>query len=163
MNRRLFLLSGLAFMAAPALVLGQEAPEKTGSNLNIEEVQEFMRLHNNARLDVGVEPLEWSNVLAARAQSWANKLAAEDAFRHENSGFGENLAGGSNVTEAVNMWLNEKDDFLAGAGFMKTGHYTQVVWRESKQVGCGKAQGSQFDIYVAYYDPPGNVNNRKPY
>ena len=46
------------------------------------------------------------------------------------------------------------------------GHYTQVVWAESSNLGCGYAQctvNSPFDGFdtwdnwVCNYDPPGNV------
>lgn len=39
---------------------------------------------------------------------------------------------------------------------MKTGHFTQVVWKGSKSVGCGIAQSSKGTYTVCQYKPAGN-------
>ena len=40
---------------------------------------------------------------------------------------------------------------------MKTGHFTQVVWKGSKKVGFGFASNAKGQVViVAEYDPPGN-------
>lgn len=36
------------------------------------------------------------------------------------------------------------------------GHYTQVVWRETERVGCGRSTCENTEIWVCNYDPPGN-------
>lgn len=164
MNRRVFLISGLACLASTAPLLGKESKlVGTGSKLTPDEVTEFLKLHNLARKDVGVPALTWSPKLAAVAQKWADTLSASGKFEHSGGIYGENLAGGYDVTQAVTLWLNEKADFEAGKGFAAMGHYSQVVWRDSKRVGCGKAKGPSYDIYVANYDPPGNMAGEKPY
>jgi pathogenesis-related protein 1 len=48
------------------------------------------------------------------------------------------------------------------------GHYTQVIWRNTKEVGCGYAQcldkrGLTDEIWVCNYDPPGNFVGQTPY
>lgn len=164
MKRREFLVSGLAILATPAAVLAKEEKSAaTGSLMTAQEAVELLRLHNEARAKVGVAPLKWSAKIAAEAQEWANHLASTGQFEHQRSRYGENLAGGNSVRQAVEMWLSEKADFEAGAGFTKTGHYTQIVWRDTKFVGCGRAKGQDFEIFVAYYDPPGNMGGEKPY
>ena len=41
--------------------------------------------------------------------------------------------------------------------FHVSGHFTQVVWKDSKHLGVGKARSSNGKIIVvANYDPPGN-------
>lgn len=40
---------------------------------------------------------------------------------------------------------------------MATGHFTQVVWKESQKLGVGVARSSSGRVYVvAQYTPPGN-------
>lgn len=42
--------------------------------------------------------------------------------------------------------------------FSGTGHFTQVVWKGSKEVGFGKAHGKDGRVVVVgNYHPPGNV------
>ena len=47
---------------------------------------------------------------------------------------------------------------------MKTGHFTQVVWKSSKELGIGKATGTHDGVpctyIVARYRPPGNYQGK---
>jgi len=47
------------------------------------------------------------------------------------------------------------------------GHYTQIVWRKSLELGCGVAtcQNGQYteDIWICNYSPAGNVVGQTPY
>ena len=45
---------------------------------------------------------------------------------------------------------------------MKTGHFTQVVWKGSQQLGVGVAfaNNGRIAVVVANYSPPGNYQNR---
>ncbi|MDY7012856.1 MAG: CAP domain-containing protein [Cyanobacteriota bacterium] len=43
------------------------------------------------------------------------------------------------------------------------GHYTQIVWRKTTQVGCGISQAGGNDILVCRYSPPGNFMSQPVY
>ncbi|MET0410888.1 MAG: CAP domain-containing protein [Polyangiaceae bacterium] len=48
------------------------------------------------------------------------------------------------------------------------GHYTQLVWANTRQVGCGYSTCTTeddflFEVWVCNYDPPGNVISQFPY
>ena len=43
------------------------------------------------------------------------------------------------------------------------GHYTQVIWRDTQEVGCAVARGETNDFLVCRYWPAGNVYNRSVY
>lgn len=65
----------------------------------------------------------------------------------------------------TDMWYEEHDKYRYGnPGFStNTGHFTQIVWQSSKEMGAGKAvssSGAQF--VVARYQPPGNVRGQFP-
>ena len=112
-------------------------------------------------------PLRWSAELARVAQAWADQLrAAGCAFEHSQTRYGENLAAGTSgaldPASTVDMWYREVDayDFARGGFSMKTGHFTQVVWRDTTQVGCGVTTCNGMDLYVCNYDPPGNVQGQ---
>jgi hypothetical protein len=57
------------------------------------------------------------------------------------------------------MWYDEvKDyDFNAARFGMNTGHFTQVVWKGTTELGCGIALGRSWIYGVCHYGPPGNV------
>jgi uncharacterized protein YkwD len=119
--------------------------------------------HNRFRAKHCAAALTWSTKLAEVAQRWANALRDRGCqFGHSNGSYGENLAAGTSGTldpgSVVKMWYDEIAEYrFPDGGFsMKTGHFTQVVWRGTKQVGCGRSQCKGMDIYVCEYAPPGN-------
>ena len=120
--------------------------------------------HNRVRAEHCAEPLTWSDDLAAEATAWANQLAATGcAFQHSRSNHGENLAAGTSgaldADAVVAMWAGEEEkyDYRRAAFGMNTGHFTQVVWKDTLAVGCGVATCAGRDTWVCNYDPPGNV------
>jgi pathogenesis-related protein 1 len=149
----------------------------TGSRLTPEEIQNLITLHTNIRAEVKAEPLTWSKELATYAQKWADHLAATkcDLAHRPLSGewkqiYGENLFTGSakffTVADAVKLWESEKKNYKGQAissGTANSGHYTQLVWKSAKQVGCGKAVCKGNLIVVCNYDPPGNIAGQLPY
>jgi uncharacterized protein YkwD len=119
--------------------------------------------HNRYRAKHCAAALTWSAKLAEVAQRWANALRDRGCqFGHSGGNYGENLAAGTQGTldpaSVVKMWYDEiaQYRFPDGGFSTETGHFTQVVWRGTKQVGCGHSQCKGMDIYVCEYDPPGN-------
>jgi pathogenesis-related protein 1 len=44
------------------------------------------------------------------------------------------------------------------------GHYTQVVWKDSKEVGCAAYQcDDKSQVWVCQYKPAGNYVDQKPF
>lgn len=126
--------------------------------------QAFVDAHNAYRAKHCAPPLAWSAELAKVAQNWANELQRQGcAFEHSNQQtYGENLAGGTrgalDPKATVAMWYDEVKTYnFGGGGFsMETGHFTQVVWTATTQVGCGWVTCKQMDIIVCNYNPAGN-------
>lgn len=172
----MIMLAGFViYMAFPCNAL---ADGYIGSRLTAEEMRVLLILHNEARADVGVDPLIWSKGLALYAQSWAEHLAATRCrMEHRpRSGkwkqlYGENLligtAGYHGVADAVREWEREKSlyhgEALNSSNWYPAGHYTQIVWKGTRHVGCAKAECRGKVIVVCNYDPPGNVLGLKPY
>ena len=162
----------------PKSVPAKTGSKTIGSGLKREEVQTLIRLHNKARADVGVGPCNWSAKLASYAQKWADHLAATGCrMEHRPSSgawrriYGENLfmgtAGYYGVGDAVDSWVSEKKNYRGGAlsssNWHSAGHYTQIVWRGSGELGCAKTVCNGMVIVVCNYNPPGNVLRQKPY
>lgn len=54
----------------------------------------------------------------------------------------------------------EQYDFNQGGHQSRTGHFTQVVWKNSKELGMARAKSSNGSVYVvARYRPAGNDLN----
>jgi pathogenesis-related protein 1 len=136
----------------------------------------FLLVHNQARAAVGVPPLSWSTKLAAHAQQWANHLASLSISQvqgnpHRPNGiYGENFAGGTaggyTPADGARQWLDEKSVYRHGPynGSGATGHYTQMVWRGTTEVGYGVATSRDGWTYVvANYSPAGNTPGQRPY
>jgi uncharacterized protein YkwD len=125
--------------------------------------QQMVDAHNLVRAKHCAAPLTWSPKLAQVAQRWANSLRDKGcAFGHSNGAYGENLAAGTtgmlDPEAVVKMWYDEvaQYKFPDGGFAMQTGHFTQVVWRATTEVGCGRSQCKGMDLWVCEYDPPGN-------
>ena len=66
------------------------------------------------------------------------------------------------LADAVSLWYSEviKYDFSSPGFSMEHGHFTQVVWRKTRQLGIGCARSENGDgltYVVARYWPPGNI------
>lgn len=146
---------------------------KTGSKLSVKDAQAILDYHNKVRADVKVEKMTWSPVLGAWAQQWADALNALGCkFQHRRPNkYGENLYMGSahafNGVSGVKAWESEKKYYAGGKltsqNWYKSGHYTQVVWRKTTEVGCAQTVCKGMMILVCNYNPPGNFMGQKPY
>jgi pathogenesis-related protein 1 len=135
--------------------------------------------HNIARSAVDAPPLEWSPRLAAIAQAWSDRIAAQGCRleRSPDRSLGENLAGFSgtlaSVGDVVASWIEEracyagpdaKSAHTCRPGCGGCAHYTQVVWRGSTHLGCGVAScGADREVWTCNYEPAGNVVGAAPY
>jgi hypothetical protein len=135
--------------------------------------------HNAERASVGVPPLVWDGNLAADAAVWARHLAVTRRFEHAPDAQnaepqGENLWMGTAKAYAyedmVDGWIEEKQYYRSGlfprvtttADWADVGHYTQLIWYNTRRVGCALATGGGNDILVCRYDPAGNWDGQSP-
>ncbi len=157
------------------------------------EQEHIVQVHNERRHnEFDDAPMHYSLELEKVALAYAKELAQSGKVEHDpnnaRNGYGENLFANSedkNITidEAMIHWYdNEKVMYDYETNECNTskaienidnatcGHYTQVVWQETREVGCATvnyinpeslyANGS---IYVCRYQKPGNVQGEKPY
>lgn len=155
----------LLMTAAPALPQERwQAPEPADV---------WLTAHNEAREDVGLAPLRWSNALARDAEDWAITLADRGFFDHApydvRKGQGENLWRGTrdrySPWQMISAFVAEKRDFRPGTfpnvsytgRWSDVGHYTQIIWPETQEVGCATARNRIDEVLVCRYWPAGNV------
>jgi pathogenesis-related protein 1 len=137
--------------------------------------------HNEHRASEGASlpDLVWSPAVASYALKKVTYLANNNncTMSHSagptNPGYGENLAWASfnsyTAIQATDAWYNEKPDYDYATNTCASGrvcgHYTQVVWKNSRHLGCAGVvcpNGGGI-IYGCNYDPPGNYTGQKPY
>ncbi|KAJ8384872.1 hypothetical protein AAFF_G00196800 [Aldrovandia affinis] len=143
--------------------------KNTGTLKDASFETEFVDTHNAYRRKHGAPPLTLSQDLCRSAQSWADHLLSIKMMKHSQTGVGENLyyAWSSNLNkltgkEAVDSWYSEVKDYnFSKPGFnSKTGHFTQVVWKSSEEIGVGLATDGNTVYVVGQYSPAGNTANK---
>ncbi len=144
-----------------------------------------LSVHNRERAAVSVPPLIWSDKLATDAKAWAEHLLATGEFVHSTccgafKDYGENLASSTGsdrstgpIAQNMQGWISEKNDYHGGpfqpiASNGSPGHYTQMVWKSTTEVGCGTAsgalaEGGYRDVLVCRYTPAGNFFGQPAY
>jgi uncharacterized protein YkwD len=158
--------------------LKNNAPQKIAAGPEPGIMKGITEAHNFYRRKTGggLPELVWDESLATYAQEWANYLQNTNNCRmqhrqgsHRVKQYGENLAWASGkeleADEVIKMWYDEiKDynyDFNTCSGVC--GHYTQVVWKNSKKLGCAMAKCANSEVWICNYDPPGNWVGQRPY
>jgi len=124
-----------------------------------------VKWHNTYRIKHQAGPVTWDNNLAKGAQDWAKYLADNNLFQHApNIRAGENLYTSASkpdepCTAATKAFYGEVKNYdFSKPGFSRnTGHFTQVVWKNTKQIGAAQATRKDGSLVVVIrYSPPGN-------
>lgn len=160
-----------------------------------QDMKDVLDLHNRERAAVKAPPLTWSDSLAAEAQSWANHLGTLGVIcspqgssvvcnpspphgaNNENMAFGAvfpaDVGGNRKPVVLAEWWVSyEKPKFDAGQrGCCGIGHYTAMIWKSTRELGCGylagavpdaQGNGGGTDFLVCRYLPGGNVASEAP-
>ncbi|MEP1095565.1 MAG: pathogenesis-related family 1 protein [Cyclobacteriaceae bacterium] len=166
MKKPLILISSFCLL----LLNGCSSDEPSQEEIN-ETAQEFLEAHNKYRTEVGIDGLVWSDELATSAAEWAEELESNCTFQHSDGNYGENLWKGTSnafsITDVVDSWGGEKQHYNYESNSCVDGevcgHYTQIVWSATTEVGCGTATCDGYDIWVCQYSSQGNIVGQKPY
>lgn len=159
------LIFSLAALLGTASVAAAAAPADMAARL--------LAAHNAARAAVGSAPLVWNEALARDARDWAVHLANTRTFEHATRPAGkaaqsENLWTGTasaySYEEMVAAWVDEKQFYRRGVfpdvsttgKWQDVGHYTQLIWHSTTDVGCAIATAGGEDTLVCRYSPTGN-------
>lgn len=177
--------AALLLLAAPSAFARSPRPLPTDAAYQKAFQATILAQHNTYRAQHGVPPLKWSDALAKYARSRANAVVREEGLQAGHAGlapgYGENLywagtsgtgaavPGASAIAErSVKSWYDEvKDyDFSKPAFSPQVGHFTQLVWKNTTEVGCAvfPLQGGKWlETYVVCnYQAPGNVMGQFP-
>uniref|UniRef100_A0A0K0EKU4 SCP domain-containing protein n=1 Tax=Strongyloides stercoralis TaxID=6248 RepID=A0A0K0EKU4_STRER len=122
---------------------------------------------NRYRQAHGVPALTYDYNLEKASQEYAKYLGDYNLFEHDPknrpNGWGENLAkmSASLGSLATKKWYDEVSmyDFAKNKYVPGTGHFTALVWKETKKVGCGIYMKREILYVVCKYSPAGNMLN----
>merc|ERR1712217_43609 len=134
--------------------------------------REFLHAHNVYRCTAGLGLLIWDTKAFITARRYASK-APTDKLQHSpvdvrrgptGAIYGENVAIGDEALQpgqVVARWHDEIRSTHGGFGGGATsvrraglGHYTQLVWRDTRTVGCSFGQNRR--VAICHYSPAGN-------
>lgn len=142
---------------------------------------EFLTTHNLAREAVGVPPLQWNDTLAYWTSSYLRFQSSNMNCKFANltnltygwnqylvTWTGETPMTDVTPTMAVDYWLEQKDNYIYANNSCVAGGqcwlYTQVVWRNSLELGCAQGNICQgTSLTLCFYNPPGNIAGQWPY
>lgn len=173
---RHLLLLPIAFILGAAAPASRPAVHQGGDAM----AERMLASHNAARAVYGLRPMRWSPALARDAAAYAAEMAATGVFEHaEETGTeanpqGENLWMGTrraySYEDMVGDWVAEKRWFRRGAfpnisttpRWEDVGHYTQIIWHDTTEVGCALADDGEWDYLVCRYARAGNWEGEDP-
>ncbi|KAL9952266.1 hypothetical protein ACROYT_G039492 [Oculina patagonica] len=137
--------------------------------------QDGLNKHNEFRAIHDASAMTLDDDMNTAAEEYAQTLFELGYLKHSDRDSrpeqGENLAmgcstgsEGRSVQDAVKSWYDEvcQYDFDNPGYSSAVGHFTQVVWKGSTELGIGKYTGQDGDwtctYIVARYKPTGNIN-----
>ena len=127
-----------------------------------------LNIHNKYRSKHHSPPLTLNKDLCFIAKNYADKLIQSNkkqidySFgKYKGNDMGENIflyIGKEPSAEiAVDEWYNESKNYDFKKDYQKgTEHFTQVIWKDTKEVGFGISNQGNKCFIVANYYPPGN-------
>ncbi|MCJ1376728.1 hypothetical protein MMC20_007973 [Loxospora ochrophaea] len=154
--------SVVAEVVTTTIVAGSSTPTNSPSyTSDTDFVNAVLNSTNLFRDQHNATAVIWNQTLADYAAKYANNCQ----FQHSGGPYGENLAEGyANITSAIDAWGDERALYnFNDPGFSEqTGHFTQLVWKNTSSTGCGRVfcngKNNVAGWYlVCEYYPRGNV------
>ncbi|CAF4871547.1 unnamed protein product [Pieris macdunnoughi] len=133
---------------------------------------EALDVHNEYRREHGTPPLVLNKDICKVSQKWADELAKKDSMSYSlNPDYGESVYCGwssdPNVKirarDCIDRWYSEINEYSFGKEpeVLNCGHFTQLIWKNTQELGIGCAKSKSGKLYVvANYYPPGNYGEQ---
>ena len=143
----------IALLACSPLLMG-------GTDVRANFNARLLAAHNAERAAIGVPPLAWDNAARRRRQGLGRRACCERPFRtfvrraRQGAARRESLGGNAARLSRPKPWCGcgpRRKRTIGPASSRTTadratsssvGHYTQLIWRSSREVGCATAVGA---------------------
>ena len=136
-------------------------------NMDYNKIINFVfRKHNKFRRKHNSHELKINDDLNEEAQNYAKKLLSNDDKNYFYKNFYKDSFIGENImlsemdsVEAINEWYSEIQfyDFNQNTFQKNAAHFTQLIWKETKEIGIGFCKNDKKYCLVVLYYPAGNV------
>ena len=145
---------------------------KTLNNILLQEQNKYRKIHNSKKLTLDSKIVNDATVYAQSLAQNSDPYYLEPSNSYYNSDekYGENLFQCNkksckleNITLVTDIWYNESNsyDFKLNKGLKGTYNFTQMIWRNTKKIGCGIGYRSDESYkVVCFYYPRGNINGK---
>lgn len=137
------------------------------------DILNALSLHNELRAHHSSPKLKWSTMRARSAQHHAEFLLERDTLTlgplvdEEGRRIGQNIAcaekkriqRGWGAVDATKLWYKEVNRYNQDVPIYRKvyRHFTQLVWRDTTEIGIGVAVSPDKVVVVANYYPSGNI------
>ena len=135
-------------------------------------VEDIKKLHNNLRKQYKSPPLKYNKELNKLAKAYAKEIiSSQKKVIYKPNIYKGTILGESVIMSDLNdpqkileNWKQEGDnyDFSKNKFSKITSHFTQIIWKETTDIGIGffpedeKKENEKYCIVILYY-PPGNT------
>jgi len=128
--------------------------------------KECIEVINKYRLNHQAKEVQFSQVLADKAQKWAD--GGKFGYDMKSRGkYGQLIEWDvkdelQNFTTVIKHWHDKEKDFDFASGRSRTGKtlhdFTQIVWKKARKAGCGQSEIFGSEYYVVWMDSDGIVS-----
>lgn len=132
----------------------------------------WLKNHNRVRGELSINPVIWNDDIARKAEIYADKCVFEHSpiedRTYNDEILGENLSFGDpydyyDDDKMFGLWEDEKQHYVHPSYPNEIqGHYTQIINKKVKEIGCGCSKCKTSKICVCRYNPI-QYNNDYPY
>lgn len=124
---------------------------------------------NSLRALHNAQPLTYDKNIELIAQNYSTYLNKNNLFQHSNNKqYGENLYSSFSskpkteqdiLKNAVDSWYNENNIYDYNSNMFQplAGHFTALVWKNTKSFGLGISTIDNNSVVVLNLFPPGNI------
>ena len=126
----------------------------------------ILYLHNFYRKKHNSPNLELNDELCKMAKNYAKESIInknkENIFKYNDEILGQNIylskIRPKQLEKVINEWYEENRNYDYNSKYYQknAAHFTQIVWKETKEIGFGSAGENNFCLVVFYY-PAGNI------
>lgn len=137
------------------------------TTLRLSNIKLYVDEHNRYRNIHHSPPVIWNTTVEKAAASWVSNCK----FAHDSKrSWGENLYmlpgtiapqyTRQMIKSAIHLWYREVATYNYSAPVYN--HFTQVVWKSTKTIGCSYKRCNEFVLLSCKYYPPGNYKGQFP-